>query len=132
MTTAQEYFYGLGKRKTAIARARLVPGTGEVIVNGKPAAEYFGGSRFTSYINEPIEATESRGKYNAMVKVTGGGLSGQAGAIRHAISRAVLASSEELRRPLRAHGLLTRDARVKERKKPGLKRARKAPQYTKR
>jgi len=132
MTTGQEYFYGVGKRKSAIARAKLVAGTGEVIINGMPAVEYFGGPRFTSYINEPIEATESRGKFNAMVKVTGGGLSGQAGAVRHAIARAILASSEELRKPLRAGGLLTRDSRVKERKKYGLKRARKAPQYTKR
>jgi small subunit ribosomal protein S9 len=132
MTTTQEYFYGLGKRKCAIARAKLVAGTGEVIVNGQPLNEYFGGPRFTTYINEPIEATNSRGKFNAMVKVTGGGLSGQAGAVRHAISRALLAGSEELRRPLRAQGLLTRDSRVKERKKYGLKRARKAPQYTKR
>ena len=132
MTTAQEYFYGVGKRKCAIARAKLVAGAGEIIVNGKPMNEYFGGPRFAAYINEPLEATDTRGRFNAMVKVTGGGLSGQAGAVRHAISRAILASAEELRRPLRAGGLLTRDARVKERKKPGLKRARKAPQYTKR
>jgi len=132
MTTTQEYFYGVGKRKSAIARARLVPGAGEIIVNGKPAADYFGGTRFTAFINEPIEATESRGKFSAMVKVSGGGLSGQAGAVRHAIARAMLASNEENRRPLRAQGLLTRDSRVKERKKYGLKRARKAPQYTKR
>jgi len=132
MTTGQDYYYGVGKRKSAIARARLVPGAGEVIVNGKPANEYFGGPRFATFINEPLEATRTKGQFNAMVKVTGGGLSGQAGAVRHAIARAVLASSEELRKALRAEGLLTRDARVKERKKYGLKRARKAPQYTKR
>ncbi|HEV3311676.1 MAG TPA: 30S ribosomal protein S9 [Chloroflexota bacterium] len=132
MTTNQEYHYGLGKRKCAIAQAKLVPGAGEIIINGKPVNEYFGGQRFTPYINQPLEVTETKGKFNAMVKVTGGGLSGQAGAVRHAIARAVLVSNEGLRRPLRAEGLLTRDARVKERKKPGLKRARKAPQYTKR
>lgn len=132
MTTAQEYFYGVGKRKSAIARAKLVAGAGEVIVNGMPLAQYFGGERFTTYINEPLESTGTRSTFTAMVNVRGGGLSGQAGAVRHAISRAVLASKEEFRRPLRAGGLLTRDARVKERKKYGLKRARKAPQYTKR
>lgn len=132
MTTQQEYFYGVGKRKSAIARAKLVSGLGEVIVNGKPAGEYFGGSRYASIISEPFEATGNRGRFNALVTVTGGGLSGQAGAVRHAIARAVLASNPDAKQPLRAHGLLTRDARVKERKKYGLKRARKAPQYTKR
>lgn len=132
MTTTQEYSYGLGKRKCAIARAKLVRGAGEIIVNGKPANEYFGGSRYSTFINEPLTATDNAGQFNVMVKVTGGGLSGQAGAVRHAISRAILAGDESLRRPLRAHGLLTRDSRVKERKKYGLKRARKAPQYTKR
>jgi small subunit ribosomal protein S9 len=132
MTTGQEYFYGLGKRKCAIAQAKLVPGAGEVIVNGKAANEYFGGQRFAAFINEPFDAVEKKNQFTVMIKVTGGGLSGQAGAVRHAIARAVLASGEEYRRPLRAQGLLTRDSRVKERKKYGLKRARKAPQYTKR
>jgi small subunit ribosomal protein S9 len=131
-TTSQQYFAAVGKRKCAIARVKLVTGVGEVIVNGKPANEYFGGARFAAFITEPLETTNTRGKFNAMVKVTGGGLSGQAGAVRHAIARAILVSDESMRRPLRAGGLLTRDARVKERKKPGLKRARKAPQYTKR
>jgi small subunit ribosomal protein S9 len=132
MTTHQEYFYGVGKRKSAIARAKLVAGAGEIIVNGKPINEYFGGERFTPAISEPLQVTATPNQFNALVVVTGGGLSGQAGAVRHAISRALLAFSEDLRRPLRSRGLLTRDARVKERKKYGLKRARKAPQYTKR
>jgi small subunit ribosomal protein S9 len=131
-TTHQEYFYGVGKRKSAIARAKLVAGAGEIIVNGKPVNEYFGGERFTPSISEPLQVTATPNQFNALVVVTGGGLSGQAGAVRHAISRALLAFSEDLRRPLRARGLLTRDARIKERKKYGLKRARKAPQYTKR
>jgi small subunit ribosomal protein S9 len=132
-TGQQEYFYGVGRRKTAVARVRLVPGTGEIIVNGKSLNEYFGGDpRFSILINEPFQAVNQVGRYNAMVTVTGGGLSGQAGAIRHGIARALLAQNEDLKRPLRARGLLTRDARVKERKKYGLKRARKAPQYTKR
>lgn len=132
MTTTQDYYYGVGKRKGAIARAKLVPGNGEVIVNGKAANDYFGGARFATFINEPLDATDTRTRFSAMVVVTGGGLSGQAGAVRHAISRAILASNEDLRKALRSRGLLTRDARVKERKKYGLKRARKAPQYTKR
>jgi small subunit ribosomal protein S9 len=132
MTTHQDYFYGLGKRKSAIARVRLVPGTGEVIVNGKPSVEYFNGGRYTAVLNQPFEATGTRSQFNAMVTVSGGGLSGQADAVRHGIARALLAGNEEARKPLRGEGLLTRDSRVKERKKFGLKRARKAPQYTKR
>lgn len=132
MTTQQEYTYGVGKRKSAIARCKLIAGAGEVIVNGKPATEYFGGSRFTNILLRPFEATQTRAQFNAMVTVTGGGLSGQAEAVRHSISRALLAGNPDARKALRADGLLTRDSRVKERKKYGLKRARKAPQYTKR
>ncbi len=132
MTTQQQYQYGVGKRKCAIARCKLVPGAGQVIVNGKSVEEYFGGSRYSSMVTEAFDATGTRAKFNVLVTVSGGGLSGQAGAVRHAIARAVLAGDEETRRPLRVRGLLTRDARVKERKKYGLKRARKAPQFTKR
>ncbi len=128
----QQYFAGVGRRKTSVARARIVPGTGEVVVNGQPVDTYFGGSIWTAQVQEPFQAVNQTGRYNTDVKVVGGGLSGQAGAIRHAISRALVASDEGLRSQLRKAGLLTRDARMKERKKYGLKRARKAPQYTKR
>ncbi len=128
----QQYFAAVGRRKTSVARARLVPGTGEIIVNGRPIEQYFGGPIWTAQVQEPFQAVNQAGRYNVDVKVLGGGRSGQAGAIRHAIARALLASDETLRVTLRRAGLLTRDARAKERKKYGLKRARKAPQYTKR
>ncbi len=128
----QHYSAAVGRRKTSVARARLVPGTGEIIVNGKPVDLYFGGNTFTAIVEEPYQAINQMGRFNADVKVAGGGLSGQAGAIRHAIARALLKHDEGLRVGLRKAGLLTRDARMKERKKYGLKRARKAPQYTKR
>ncbi|HLJ69403.1 MAG TPA: 30S ribosomal protein S9 [Chloroflexota bacterium] len=128
----QQYYAGVGRRKTSVARARLVPGVGQVVVNGKPIDEYFGGDIWTATVHEPFQFVNQAGRFNVDVKVVGGGLSGQAGAIRHAISRALVASDEELRPQLRKGGFLTRDARMKERKKYGLKRARKAPQYTKR
>jgi small subunit ribosomal protein S9 len=130
--TVQQYYAAVGRRKTSIARARLVPGTGEIVINGRPIAQYFGGDIWTAQAQEPFVAVNQSGRYNVDIKVTGGGRSGQAGAVRHAIARALLASNEELRGSLRKAGLLTRDARAKERKKYGLKRARKAPQYTKR
>jgi small subunit ribosomal protein S9 len=128
----QQYHAAVGRRKTSVARVRLVPGTGEVVVNGRPANEYFGGEIWTAQVQEPFHATSQIGRFNVDAKVVGGGRSGQAGAVRHAIARALLASDDELRVSLRRAGLLTRDARMKERKKYGLKRARKAPQYTKR
>lgn len=128
----QQYFAGVGRRKTSVARVRLIPGTGEIIVNGQPIDTYFGGSIWTEQAQEPFQTVNQVNRYNVDVKVTGGGLSGQAGAIRHAIARALVVSDDSLRSPLRKGGLLTRDARMKERKKYGLKRARKAPQYTKR
>jgi small subunit ribosomal protein S9 len=128
----QQYFAAVGRRKTSVARVRLVPGTGEIVVNGKPIDQYFGGEIWTAQVQEPFNTVNQFGRYNVDAKVIGGGRSGQAGAIRHAVARALLASDEELRSPLRKAGLLTRDARMKERKKYGLKRARKAPQYTKR
>ena len=112
------FYSGTGRRKTAIARVRLLPGEGEIVVNGRSLDEHFG---------------NAEGRFNAMIKVEGGGVHGQAGAIRHGIARALLEVDEDANRlPLRQAGLLTRDPRMKERKKYGLKRARKAPQYTKR
>jgi len=126
------YVYGTGRRKTAVARVRLLPGDGSIIVNGKPAAEYFGGASPEGAILLPFRVTETEGRYSASVLVAGGGVSGQAGAIRHGIARALLRAHPNARASLREAGLLTRDPRAKERKKYGLKRARKAPQYTKR
>jgi small subunit ribosomal protein S9 len=128
----QAYFRGTGKRKTAVAQVRLTAGNGAVIVNGKPFDEIFGIQRLQATILEPLKVTNTEDKFNAIVKVGGGGVVAQAGAIRHGISRALLAMDENLRPLLRSHGLLTRDARAKERQKYGLRRARKARQYRKR
>ena len=128
----QAYFYGTGRRKTAVARVRLSPGNGAVIINGIPYEELFPSLEYQRIILQPLTLTECTDKYNVMVKVAGGGISGQTGAIAHGISRALVEADERLKPVLRQKGLLTRDPRTKERKKPGLKRARKAPQYTKR
>ena len=128
----QSYFYGTGRRKTSIARVRLVPGTGEIIINGTPYEQLFVRPEHRRTITKPLLVTESLGKYNTVVKVVGGGITGQSGAISHGIARALVKSDESFKPVLRQNGLLTRDSRVKERQKPGLKRARKAPQYTKR
>jgi len=130
--SAESYVWGTGKRKCAIAQVRLFPGKGEVIVNDKPYQEAFPRIEHRHMIEHPLLATDTMGKFRVMVKVNGGGLSGQAGAIRHGIARALAKENELFRPVLRKEGLLTRDARIKERKKYGLKRARKAPQYTKR
>ena len=130
--TKQTYVWGTGKRKCAIAQVRLYPGEGKVLVNGKPYQEFFPRLLHRHYIESPYQVTGTTGKYDAMVKVTGGGLSGQAEAIRHGIARALVKENESFKPLLRQVSLLTRDARIKERKKYGLKRARKAPQYTKR
>ena len=130
--TKKSYFYGTGRRKTSIARVRLVPGTGEIIINGTPYEELFPRPEHRRAITQPLLVTENLGKYNTVVKVEGGGITGQSGAISHGIARALVKSDESLKPVLRQNGLLTRDPRVKERKKAGLKRARKAPQYTKR
>ena len=128
----ESYVWGTGKRKCAIAQVRLFPGEGEIIVNDRPYQEAFTRLEYRHMIEHPLMATNTMGKFRVKAKVNGGGLSGQAGAIRHGIARA-LAKENELFKPiLRKEGLLTRDARIKERKKYGLKRARKAPQYTKR
>lgn len=128
-----QYFYAVGRRKTSVARVRLYPGTGTMTVNGKPAREHFGG-RELHYLTmqEPFRVTGTTERFDVVVTVVGGGTSGQAGAVRHGISRALTRFDDELRGTLKSAKLLTRDSREKERKKVGLKRARKAPQYTKR
>ena len=128
----QAYFSGTGKRKEAVAQVKLFPGKGAIIVNGTPYEERFTRLEHRHTIMQPLVVTENTGKFNAVIKVAGGGISGQCGAIRHGIAKALLKADESLRAALRQEGLLTRDSRAKERKKPGLKRARKAPQYTKR
>ena len=126
------YYYGLGRRKSATARVRLYPGNGNIIVNSRPVEEYFPRERDRLHLAEPLTATATLESFNVMVKVQGGGIAGQAGAVRLGIARALLETDPSLRPTLRRGGFLTRDSREKERKKPGLKRARKAPQYTKR
>jgi small subunit ribosomal protein S9 len=131
--TQQQYFYGTGKRKTAIAKVRLYPDdNGQVLVNGKPMEEYFNWEPWQVTIKEPFLATNTSRRFRVVARVLGGGVRAQADAIRHGISRALVVYDESLRQPLRSHGLMTRDSRIKESKKYGLKRARRAPQYTKR
>jgi len=129
-----EYYYGMGRRKTAVARVRLYPnGDGSITVNNKSAQLYFGQREsLTSVMTSPLRLLDLANAYNMTVRVVGGGVSGQAGAIRHAVARALVRINPEWKAALRKAGFLTRDPRMKERKKPGLKRARKAPQYTKR
>ena len=131
-TSTKPYFYGTGRRKKSIARVRLYPGTGVVTINGKNIDEYFGLETLKLIVNQPLEATENVGKYDVVANVVGGGISGQAGAIRHGIARALLVADEANRGVLKAAGFLTRDPRMKERKKYGLKAARRAPQFSKR
>jgi small subunit ribosomal protein S9 len=128
----QAYFRGTGKRKTAVAQVKLMSGNGAIIVNGKPYEEVYGLPRLQATILQPLRVTDTQDKFNAVVKVGGGGYSAQAGAIRHGISRALVVMDESLKPQLRSHGLLTRDSRIKERKKYGLRGARKARQYRKR
>ncbi len=128
----QTYFHKTGRRKTAIAQVRLLPGAGAIIVNGTPYEELFPRPAHRQTIARPLILTDGLSKYSVMVKVAGGGVSGQSGAISHGIARALLEADESHKPVLRQNGLLTRDSRAKERKKPGLKRARKAKQYTKR
>lgn len=125
-------YYGTGRRKTAVARVMLLPGAGQVIVNGKPLEQVLPRLSLQAAATAPLRVTGVTGKYNVMVKVAGGGVGGQAGAISHGLARALVQATPDLKPTLRKAGLLTRDPRVKERKKYGLKRARKAPQYTKR
>jgi small subunit ribosomal protein S9 len=128
-----QYYEGLGRRKEATARVRLYPsGEGMAVVNEKPLKDYFSRTNDQILVNQPFKVTGMDGRFDMSVKVSGGGVTGQAGAVRLGIARALLKVDPELRKSLREHGMLTRDPRAKERKKPGLKRARKAPQYTKR
>ena len=127
-----EVYYGTGRRKNAIARARLTPGKGQVVVNGKDLLEYFRRETLKMDIEQPLEVTEQLGKFDIHVSVTGGGLSGQAGAVRLGIARALISYSEDYRSILRKNGFLTRDPREKERRKYGLAKARKRYQFSKR
>lgn len=133
-TNKGDYYYGMGRRKTAVARVRVFPnGDGSVTVNGRNAQSYFGQREaHMATIAGPFRVLDLSNKYTVTVRVMGGGTSGQAGAIRHALARALIRVNPDFKRALRKAGFLTRDPRMKERKKPGLKRARKAPQYTKR
>ena len=131
-TSAKPYFYGTGRRKSSVARVRLYPGTGVITINGRDVDDYFGLETLKLIINQPLDSTGNVGKFDIVANVTGGGISGQAGAIRHGIARALLLADETYRAPLKAAGLLTRDPRMKERKKYGLKGARRAPQFSKR
>ena len=126
-------FCATGRRKQSIARVRLIPnGTGKIVINAKPIEEYFGLGTLRLIVNQPLELTNTQDKYDVLVNVNGGGLTGQAGAIKHGISRALVKADESLKAEIKKAGFLTRDARVKERKKYGLKKARKAPQFRKR
>ena len=131
-TSAKPYFYGTGRRKKSVARVRLYPGTGMITTNGKDINEYFGLETMNLIVNQPFEVTGTAGKFDIVATVVGGGFSGQAGAIRHGLSRALVLADEANKAPLKAAGLLTRDPRMKERKKYGLKAARRASQFSKR
>jgi len=125
-------FYGTGRRKSSIARVRLVPGTGKITINSKDIDEYLNLETLKVIVRQPLVATDTLNKYDVICKVIGGGFSGQAGAIRHGIARALNEANSEYRPELKSRGFLTRDPRMKERKKYGLKKARKAPQFSKR
>ena len=126
------YFCGTGRRKNSIARVRLVEGTGKITINGKDIEEYFGMETLKVIVRQPLTVTNTIAKYDVIAKVVGGGFTGQAGAIRHGIARALNEANAEFRPVLKSNGFLTRDPRMKERKKYGLKKARKAPQFSKR
>ena len=129
---ATQYYYGTGRRKSSVARVYLMPGPGNIVINKKNIDEYFGTDILKMIVRQPFAVTETEGKFDVMVNVEGGGFTGQAGAIRHGISRALLEVDEEMRSALKRAGFLTRDPRMKERKKYGLKAARRAPQFSKR
>jgi len=126
------YYYGTGRRKNAIARVRLTEGSGKITINGKDIEEFFGMETLKVIAKQPLAVTNTTAKYDVIAKVTGGGFTGQAGAIRHGIARALNEANAEFRPALKSNGFLTRDPRMKERKKYGLKKARKAPQFSKR
>jgi small subunit ribosomal protein S9 len=130
--SVKNMYYGTGRRKCSVAKVRVVAGQGNVIVNGKPVADYFGRKVLELVVRQPLAATNNEEKYDILANVHGGGKSGQAGAVRHGIARALLKVDDEFRSPLKKAGYLTRDPRMKERRKYGLKKARKAPQFSKR
>ena len=130
--SAKPYFYGTGRRKKSTARVRLVPGTGVITINNRPIDEYFGLETMKLSVNQPFGVTATEGKFDIIANVRGGGFSGQAGAIRHGVAKALLQADETYRPALKKAGFLTRDPRMKERKKYGLKGARRAPQFSKR
>lgn len=133
MYEKEPFFYGTGRRKKSVARVRLYKGTGKITINNRPIDEYFGLETLKVIVRQPLVLTENQGKFDIVCNVTGGGVTGQAGAIRHGISRALLEfDKEKLKLGLKKAGFLTRDPRMKERKKYGLKKARKAPQFSKR
>ena len=129
---ANTKFYGTGRRKSSVARVYLMPGTGKITINKRDIDEYFGLDTLKTIVRQPLNTTGNVDKFDVLVNVRGGGTTGQAGAIRHGISRALLKVDEEYRAALKKEGFLTRDPRMKERKKPGLKAARRAPQFSKR
>ena len=131
-TSAKPYFYGTGRRKKSVARVRIVPGTGVITINGRDIDNYFGLETLKLIVNQPFGVTGTAGKFDIIATVKGGGISGQAGAIRHGLARALLSADENYKPLLKKAGFLTRDPRMKERKKYGLKGARRAPQFSKR
>ena len=132
MYESKPYFYGTGRRKQSVSRVRLYPGTGAITINGRDIDDYFGLETLKLIVRQPLNLTDTIGKFDVVCTVAGDGVSGQAGAIRHGISRALLQNGEEMRPILKKAGFLTRDPRMKERKKYGLKAARRAPQFSKR
>lgn len=132
MYESKPYYYGTGRRKSSVARVRLYSGTGKITINNRDIDDYFGLETLKLLVRQPLNLTDTLGRFDIVCTVAGGGVSGQAGAIRHGISRALLALNAEFRPALKATGLLTRDPRMKERKKYGLKAARRAPQFSKR
>ena len=132
MYESNPYFYGTGRRKESVARVRVYAGTGKIIINGRDIDDYFGLDTLKLIVRQPLTLTETTEKFDIICRVNGGGVSGQAGAIRHGLSRALLQYDENLRPVLKKAGILTRDPRMKERKKFGLKAARRAPQFSKR
>ena len=131
-TSAKPYFYGTGRRKKSTARVRILPGTGVITINGRDIDDYFGLETMKFIVNQPFGVTATEGKFDIIANVRGGGFSGQAGAIRHGVAKALLQADETFRPALKKAGFLTRDPRMKERKKYGLKAARRAPQFSKR
>lgn len=132
MYESKPYFYGTGRRKHSVSRVRMYPGTGSITINGRDIDDYFGLETLKLVVRQPLNLTDTIGKFDIVCTVKGGGVSGQAGAIRHGISRALLQNGDEMRPILKKAGFLTRDPRMKERKKYGLKAARRAPQFSKR